>query len=209
MNVPYAAHAFLVASGAGSAAGGSGAVTVTVTGTKIDDAGTRTPAYTETLVDDITALSANEYVEGSKFIGQVTYTLEVGATGHTTYSLDFNYGFCKYEDFGNRNFTLTDFEVVGIAGANDAGVDIELLHHKTAGWTYHATAFVAGTTPITDFVTVNSTESDLDSGLPFAFKRAGLATPIAGAASEGTLVRLTTAVNNAVENATVHIGARV
>jgi len=206
-NVPYAAHVFLVAKQAGTATGGAGAVTVTIDGTTINDSGVRAASQTITLADDITALSANEYVETpEKWLGQVTFTVEVGSTGHTAYALDFNYGFCKYEDFGNRSFTITDLEIIGTAGASDAGVDFELLHHKATGWTYHASAFVPGTTALKKMSTIHSTESDIDSGLPFAFKVAGMSTLVAGAASEGVLVRTTTGANNAIEFMDTHIG---
>ena len=209
-DVPYGAHAFFVAKAAGTASGGStGTAKITVSGTSITDAGTRNASGTEIIVADVTAMTTNKYYETAlKWIGQVTYT--IAATGdHTTFTGLGNYGFAKYEDFGNRSFTVTDFEVVGTAGAADAGLDIELLHHKDTGWTYHATAFVAGTTALAKFSTDYSTESDLDSGLPFAYKRASMSTSVAGSGSEGTLVRLTTGQNNAVENATAHIGVTV
>ena len=209
-NVPYAAHAFLVAKQAGTATGGTGAVTIVVTGTSITDGGTRNASGTETIVTSIAAMSANEYFETAlKWIGQVTFTLTVGATGHTAYAADFNYGFCKYEDFGNRPFTVTDLEIIGVAGADDAGIDFELLHHKATGWTFNDGAFVPGTTALKKMSTIHSTESDVDNSLPFAFKVAGMTTSVDGANSEGLVVRVTTTANNAIEFMDTHIGVQI
>jgi len=209
-NVPYAAHAFLVAAAAGTATGGSGAVTIVCSGTSITDAGTRTTSDTETIVADITTMSTDEYFEtDKKWIGQVVYTLTVGATGHTAYAADFNYGYDKYEDFGNQNFTLTDFEAVGLAAANDGSFNIELLHHSSADWTYSAAAFVPGGTVLIAMETIHSTESDVDNGVAFAFKRAAMSTAISGSASEGLVIRVTTGANNTVQFLDMHIGMRI
>jgi hypothetical protein len=142
-NVPYAAHAFCVASGAGGTD-----LVLTVSGTSITDAGAR----------------------------------------------------------GNRDFTITDIECVGLANANDGGFEIELLHHKTIGWTYHASAFVAGTAALLSMNTIHSTEQDLDNGEFFAFKRSGLTTAIDGNGNEGIIVRITTGANNSVSYMDTHLG---
>jgi len=206
-NVPYAAHVFIVAKQAGTATGGTGAVTITVAGTTITDAGVRAASQTVTMVTDITALTANEYVETPrKFIGAVVIKLEVGATGHTAYALDFNYGFCKYEDFGNRPFTITDFECVGFGNADDGGFQVELVHHKATGWTYHASAFNPGPAALKAMRTIHGTESDMDGDEPFAFKVTGVDTMVDGANSEGVIVHVTTTVNNSLEFMDTHIG---
>jgi hypothetical protein len=209
-NVPYAAHAFFVAKDAGTASGGStGTAKITVTGTSITDAGTRTGSDSEIIVADVTAMATDEYFETSKkWLGQITYT--IAATGdHTTFTGLGNYGFCKYEDFGNRSFTITDFECVGFAGAADAGFDIELIHHKSTGWTYSAAAFNPGPAAVIKQTTIHSTESDVDANEPFAFKRSGLTTDVNGAGSEGIVVRTTTAQNNAVEYMDIHVGVTI
>lgn len=194
-NVPYAAHVFVVMGGAG---GGS----LTVTGTSITDLGVRTTSDTETVVSDLSAVAVDEYYEtAKKFLGQVTITLVSPGTA------DFNYGWAKYEDYGNRDFTLTDFECVGLAAANDASFDIALLKHDDQGWTYDAAAFVPGGTEIKRMSTVHSTESDVDSSVPFAFKLTELATAVTGSASEGILVEVTTGQPNTVQMMAVHCGA--
>jgi hypothetical protein len=207
-NVPYAAHVFLVAAAAGVAAGGAGAVEIEVSGTSITDAGVRTTSDTEVIAADITAMSTDAYYETTKkWIGQVTYTLQnASGSTQTTFSSDFNYGFAKYEDFGNRDFTVTEFEATGLAGATDGAFDVELLYHSSAGWTYHATAFVPGATAIYDFAVINSTESDLDANLPFAMKKTNLSTAVTGTGLEGVIIRITTGVNNTIEHMTAHVG---
>jgi hypothetical protein len=199
-NVPYASHAFVVASGAGGAD-----LVLTVSGTSITDEGVRTTEDSQIIVADTDAASTNEYFETSKkWLGTITYTL-TGSAGEFT----FNYGTCKYEDFGNRNFTVTDFESIGLANATDAGFEIELIHHKAIGWTYAASGFVAGTTPILSMNTIHSTEQDLDNGEPFAFKRFGLITIVNGEDSEGLIIRVTTGTNNSVSYMDTHIGVSI
>lgn len=196
-NVPYAAHAFCVASGAGGTD-----LVLTVSGTSITDAGVRTTSDTEIIVADTDAASANDFFETTKkWLGTVTYTL-TGAAG----TFDFNFGLAKYDDFGNRDFTITDIECVGLANANDGGFEIELLHHKTTGWTYHASAFVAGTAALLSMNTIHSTEQDLDNGEFFAFKRSSLTTAIDGNGNEGIIVRITTGANNSVSYMDTHLG---
>lgn len=207
-NIAYAAHAFLVAGGAGSASGGSGNVEVEVSGTSITDAGVRTTSDTEIIVANIASASLNQYFEtDKKWLGQITFTLQnaTGAT-QTTFSFDFNYGYCKYEDFGNRDFTVTDFEAVGLGGANDSSFNIRLFHHTSTGWTYAATGFVPGGTVLFDMSTIHLTEDQIGNGIPFAFKRAGLSQSINGAGSDGLVVEITTGTNNTIEDMNVHLG---
>jgi hypothetical protein len=203
-NAPYAAHPFIVAGGAGTV--DTGQVGLRVSGTKIDDSGTRTASFTEVLTDDITTLSTNDYIEAAKFIGTVTFELYVVSGTPTTYSLDFNYGTAKYEDIGNRKFTVVDFENVGLAGANDSSFNIELLKHSTTGWTYAATGFVPGDGSVCDMSSDTAPEDNLANGQPFAYKRANLNTVIDGTASEGIVIKVTVSQNNSVRYMSSHIG---
>jgi hypothetical protein len=141
------------------------------------------------------------YETTKKWLGQITYTL-TGTTGSYT----FNYGFAKYEDFGNRDFTVSDFEIVGLAGATASSLDVELLHHQATGWTYHATAFVPGSSTICDMATDYSGDTSLVSDEYFAYKRASLSTVVDGSGSEGVLVRMTQTTNNAIKYATIQLG---
>lgn len=209
-NVSYAAHAFVVAKEAGSASGGSGAVEVEVSGTSITDGGTRTASDTEIVVADITGESANDYSETpKKWIGQITYTLKAASgSTQTTFSYDFNYGFAKYDDQGNTNFTITVFEVVGRGGASDSGFNIKLLYHSSTGWTYHASAFVPGGTVLANMNTDHNTETDLADGQFFAYKRDNLSQRTNGDSGEGYVVEITTGANKAVEQMDIHVGLR-
>lgn len=208
-NTAYAAHAFAVAGGAGSV--DTGVVGLRVTGTSINDSGTRTTSDSQTLSADITALSANDYVETTKkWLGTVTFELYVVSGSPTTYSLDFNYGFCKYEDFGNHDFQVTDFECVGYAGGNETNLTIQLLKHVTTGWTYSAAAFspVNSANVICSLVTDHSTDDQVQNGQHFAYKRANLDTNIDGGNEEGVLVFITTSGTNIIEYMNIHIGIK-
>ena len=207
-NEARGAHAFLVASGAGTASGGAGAVEIVVTGTSINDAGVRNAAGSEVIVADITTMTTDAYYETNlKWIGQVVYTIQpAGAGTHTTFESTYNYGLAKYEDFGNRDLLLTDFEVTGRAGANDTGPNFELLHHKSTGWTYDAAAFVPGDGGICDMQTDYNTEYEFSIGENFAYKRASLSTVVHGADSEGLIVRITTTANKSIDIANIHVG---
>jgi hypothetical protein len=193
----HAAHAFCVASGAGGTD-----LVLTVTGVSITDAGVKNDADSEIIVADTDTATTDAYYETSKkWLGQITYTL-TGSAGAFT----FNYGFCKYEDWGNRAFTLTDFETTGKMGASETGLNIELLHHKATGWTYHASAFVPGTGALTSLSTDHGTNNDVANDEHFAYKRASLATAVDGSASEGLVIKVTTAVNNSIDYMNSHIG---
>ncbi len=216
VNVPYGAHALLVAAAAGAASGGAtGTADITVSGTSVTDAGVRTGSDTEIIVADVTAMSTDEYFEtGKKWIGQITYT--IAATGdHTTFNADFNVGFAKYDDFGNQDFTVTEFEAVGDAGANDSGFDVTLCKHVADGWSYSAAAFGIPTgNAIASMNTVYSTEKDIDSGVDFAFKRTGLTTAITGSGEaatgvpNGVLIMIESTANGAVERMDCHVGVK-
>jgi hypothetical protein len=202
----YQAHAFGVFAGAGSV--DTGVVGLRCTGTTSGEDGSLTPADSEVLSADITTLSANEYIETSKkFVGTVTYELYIVSGSPTTYSLDFNYGYAKYDDFWNTDFTMYGIEVIGEAGANDTGFDIHLMHHKNTGWTYAATGFVAGNGIIADYSTDLGAFSDLTSGNPITWKRTALNTFIDGNGSEGFLFKITTTSNNSVRRMTAHVAA--
>lgn len=210
-NFTYGAHASLVAGGAGTASGGTGAVSIVVSGTSIGSDGIRTPADSEVIVSDITEMTTNAYYETvKKWLGQVTYTLTVGATGHTAYAADFNYGLSKYDDLGDRAFNITDFEIVGLGGAAESGANFTLYKHNDQGWTYAATGFDPTSTLICDMATDQSTDVQWTNNAKFAYKRTGLSTPVDGANSlEGFIVKITTQTNNSITYANVHIGATI
>jgi hypothetical protein len=204
-NAAHASHPFIVAGGAGTV--DTGQVGLQVTGTFIDDDGNRVPSTTETITDDITSLSTNQYLEAAKFLGQVTFELFTVSGAPTAYSVDFNYGLAAYVDFWNTNFQMTRMNVQGRAGANDSGFDVELLHHKAVGWTYAAAGFQPGSGVIAQLSTDYGTERNLVNGDIFRYKRTNLTQSVAGANSEGVLVRITTGANNSVEQCSIELGA--
>jgi hypothetical protein len=210
-NKSYAAHLLIVAGGVGSSNKTTGNVRLTVTGTSITDAGVRTGSDSEVLLADVedAGVALNAYFETSKkWLGAVTVTLENDATGDaTTFALDFNYGWCKYEDFGNIQFMVEEFEATGHAGGSDTGFDIALIHHKATNWVYHATAFVAPTAnDIARLSSVHSTERELSANEQFAFKRTGLSIAVAGSSSEGVMIQYVTTLANSVDWCNAHIG---
>lgn len=185
-NSSYSAHVLVVLGAA------STNMVVRVTGTSITDAGTRTASDTEDI--DTSGGSTNDYYEtAKKFIGLVSVSLQSG-TGVTI-----NSGFAKYWDDENTDFTVTSLEVTWLGGANDAGIDVELLHHQTTGWTYGAGGTPTTPTAIASLATDLSTESAAVNGEQGAWKRTGLSEAITGSGSEGILWRITTTANKAFE----------
>ncbi len=198
-NLPYSAHAFIVVGATSTMTG-----VLTVSGTSITDAGVRTPGDSQVIVANTDTPLIDTYHETpKKWVGQITYTL-TGASGAFT----FNYGWAKYEDFRNRDFNVTDFECVWLGGAADTGFDIELLHHKEAGWTYDASAFVPGNGALYQMSSVITVEKNLAAGEPGNCKRTDLDEYVNGHGSEGVLIRITTGANGALDNLDAHIGVR-
>lgn len=207
-NSSHAAHIIAVAAG-GAATDGADLV-LTVSGTSITDAGVRTTSDSEVLVADCVGAATDTYFETSKkWLGQVTYTLT--SSGGASFSFDFNYGFASYQDNDNTDFTLEHFSFEWYSGANDSGFDINVCRHEAAGWTYHASAFVPGTTPLYIMTTDHSTDRQLVSGTYGKWKRTGLSNAFNGAGSEGLVVNIVTTVNNSIEwiNANIHINLDV
>lgn len=206
-NAGYGAHAFIVAGGAGVSNKTTGSVELVVQGTSMNDQGNRTPGDEEVLIADVEAESLNKYTETTnKWIGQITYLLRNNGTGDaTTFSLTFNNGLTKYEDIFNKDFKITGFEVVGLAGANDSGFDIRLLHHKATGWTYDNGAFVPGSTALAQWTSDYNTEINLVNGEQFAYKRDDLSQIINGDNGEGYIIEITTGANNAVKSMDIHV----
>ena len=136
--------------------------------------------------------------------------IALSATGvdpYTSFTLDFNYGFCKYDDIGNHDFHINTFECVGVGNANDSDFNIELLHHLPTGWAYHATAFIPGNGAVCDLQTDHVTEYELVAGEPFAYKRTDLHAHCEGlTGAEGFVIRVTTGTNNSLEYVNCHIG---
>jgi hypothetical protein len=185
----------------------AGAVGLRVTGTSIDDDGVRTTSDSEILTSDITALATDQYLETSKkWLGTATFELFIVSGSPTTYSLDFNYGFSKYEDFGNNDFTVQHFELIGKAGSNDSGFNAALFLHSSAGWTYAATGFEPGGTSIAVLGTDYGTDDNITNGDYFAYKRANLSQFVDGSDSQGIVILVETSTGQAIEFLDAHVG---
>jgi hypothetical protein len=203
-NTAKSAHGFVVCGGSGTV--NTGVVGLRVTGTSIDDEGTLTVSDADTIITDITQVALNEYYEAKKFVGTITFELIAISGSPTTYSFDFNYGYSKYDDFNNRDFYLYGLEVVGLAGADDSGFNIELLKHTNTGWTYDATAFVPGNGYIASMENdLGASNNNVSNNEYFAWKRSNIDTYIDGSTSDGILFRITTTANNTVQFMDMHV----
>jgi hypothetical protein len=187
-NSSYAAHFFVVLG-----ANAVDEITITITGTTIDDNGTRTTSDTATIVIPSDAV-VNDYFETpEKWIGQISIQKTAG-TAKTC-----NYGFAKYWDNSNSDFIVTGLEATWLAGATDSGLDIQLHDHKTTGWTFNSGAEPDEPAPIASLVGDHSTEADAVNGEYGAWKRANLNTAVTGSGTGGTLIEVITTANRAIE----------
>jgi hypothetical protein len=206
-NNAYGAKAFAVASGAGTASGGtSGVPTLTVSGTSYNPAtGVRTATDTELLVADATAATTNKFYETTKYwIGAVTFTL--ATTGNrTSYAFTFNYGLGVALQFNSQDVIIQRVTATGRAGGNDTGFNIQYLKHSPTGWVYAASGFVPGGTVLWDMNVDYVTEKNLVNGVRWRWTRSNLTQAILGRSGEGIVVRITTSANNAIESSDYRI----
>lgn len=186
----YAAHILFVAAAGG--AGGTDTV-VRVSGVSITDTGTRTAVDTEDVTMDDAGAAGAYYETSKKWLGQVTIEKQSGP------DLLCNYGWVKYWDNNNTNYTIKGVEAVWLAGANDANIDIQLLHHKSTGWTYNNGAEPTFPTPIAALSTDHSTDDQAVNGENGAWKRDNLDVAVTGSGSEGALFCVITTANKAFE----------
>jgi hypothetical protein len=187
-NAAKAAHYFVVLGGVAP-----DDITITVTGTSITDAGVRTPGDTDTIVIPNGSPVDSYFETPKKWLGQVSATVTSGTPTQV------NYGFSKYWDSGNTDFTVTGFEVTWLGGANDANPNIQLIHHSSVGWTYNAGSTPTPPTPIADMALTYTPEKQIINGEEGAFKITGLSEDIDGSIDEGTIWAITNSANNAFE----------
>jgi len=187
-NVPHNAHAFIVSDGTCTGID----VDIYIRGTKIDEAtGVRTVNFEETLSLDFGSSVSGEYFESTtKFVG--VFEVWTGKVGNAATDGNINYGYAKYQDVGDQDFSIVVAEVVGLGGANDSNFSLQLLKHSQTGWTYSAAAFSPGDGVVVDFTAETSPENDIANNVPFAFKRVGNLGTILGSQNEGVLWRITT-----------------
>jgi hypothetical protein len=162
----------------------------------------------EILTADITAGAADTYYETvKKWIGPVSFELFTDTA--TTYSLSFNYGHAKYEDLGNLDFTVTGFEVVGTAGAEDTDFEMILLSHSQTGWTYSAAAFVPGDGVIASFSDDLAPYDELAANEEFSWKRTNINHFVEGSDREGLLFKIVASKPNSITSMDLHISGVV
>ena len=202
----YQAHAAIVPSAPGVVVGG-GQVGLRVTGILDSENGApQQAAQTGIITEDITTLTANVYAETSeKWSGSALFELYVVSGTPTSYSLTFNYGYAKYEDASNIDFTVRAFESVWQGNAINDTLDIALLHHKATGWTYAATGFVPGNSDICRKSVDMQLAGNVAAGVSGAYKRVGLDTFIDGNGSEGIIIQVNTGGNNTVQTMDMHM----
>jgi hypothetical protein len=202
----YAAHASIVASGAGVVVGGGQVGLRIINSVKDSEDGIQVAGQSGIITEDITTLTADVYYETSeKFSGQITFELYVVSGTPTSYSLDFNYGYSKYEDFQNRDFTVTGFNMVWQGNANDSAFDVALMHHSSVGWTYATTGFEPGNGDICRKSVDQQLAGDVFNGEDGAYKRTGLNYYVAGEGSEGILVQITTGQNGTIQTSDINV----
>jgi hypothetical protein len=196
-NVGKAAH-FMIVTGAATV----DEVTIRVTGVSQTDAGVRTPGDSEDIVIP-NGTPIDTYFETSKKWHEQVSVETIAGTAVTC-----NYGWCKYHDVQNTDFTISGLEAIYASDSTDSTSDIELLHHKATGWTFNV-----GADPTTPAAVASrsgdhgaSIDHEVGAG---AWKRANLSLPIAGSLSEGFLFRLTsgsTGVGNlSFRNVTIEV----
>jgi hypothetical protein len=183
----YAAH-FFVVTGDSAASDAN----IVVSGTSIDDEETRTAGDTETIV--ITAGASNRYFETTKkWLGQVT--AESAGAGS---AINVNYGFAKYWDNNNQNFTVIGFEAVWLGGGNDTGANLILHVHNASGWNYNA-GDTASAPVLKSMRDTHVTEVNIGNGENGSWKVCGLAVSVNGAGSEGIIWSVVTTGANTFE----------
>lgn len=203
----YHAHPFIVAGGPGSVTGG--VIGLYVTGSSYDETTGVTATINDTLSEDITIYSLDEYDESSpKFNSTITFQLYTVSGTPSACTFDFNYGYAKYEDFSNQNFTFTNVDCSFRAGANDNGFRVEVLHHKQTGWTYSAAAFDPG-----NGIIITSSEMEPNDNLvntvQWTWERAAIDSLIMGGGTEGLVTRITTGQNNSVTSGRCQYACRI
>jgi hypothetical protein len=182
-NKSEAAHIFFVQ----AAGGGGGTDTVVrITGTTMNDQGTRATGQTVDVTLDNAGVAGTYYETLEKWLGQPTLTKLSGP------DLLCNYGFCKYWDQNNTDFRVIGHEITWLGGANDTNPEIKIYHHKATGWTYNNGASATPPTPFAQLTTDHSTDDQVRTGEFGAWKRDNHSEDIDGSGAEGIVVEITT-----------------
>jgi hypothetical protein len=206
-NIAKAAHVGLVASGPGSVVGG-GQVGMKVTGVLDSETGTQTAGVSAIITDDITSLTLDMYAETlEKFSDVITYELYVVSGSPSSASLTFNRGFSKYDDFEDRDYTITGLEITWQGNANSS-LDIGLLKHTTTGWNYAAAGFTPGNGDICRKSVDQALAGDVANNIDGSYKRTALNSFINGrSGTEGHIIQIITGANSTIQTMDVRVDA--
>ena len=140
-------------------------------------------------------------------MNQVLIELYVVSGIPTAYSLTFNYGFSKYEDFRDIDGTVTAFEAVWEAGATDSSFNVSLKFHNKFGWVYALAGFVPGNGNICDRLTDQSLANVLNAGEEGAYKKTNLNQFVNGTEKEGIIVEINTGSTKTIRSMDIHVSA--
>jgi len=180
-------------------------LTLLISGVSITDEGVLNTTDTETI--SLAGKVTDDYVETTKkWLSQITIAVSGGTAKNC------NYGFVKYWDNYNADFTVKGIEATWLGGANDTGANLRVLHHRPTGWTY-----VAGSTPIGPPAIAKmgsggdygSIYDNVRNGEYGAWKRTGLSTDVSGSTDEGTIIQVVTTANKAFELGTAQMQIQV
>jgi hypothetical protein len=203
--IAKAAHVGIVADGAGTV--DTGQVGLMVTGVLDDEQGIQTSG-SAIITDDITTLSLNDYTETiEKMSGVVTYELYSVSGSPTSASVTFNRGFSKYDEFEDRDYTITGLEVTWQGNANSS-LDIALMKHTTTGWEYASSGFVAGNGDICRKTIDQPLAGDVANNSDGAYKRLQLNEFISGRSGlEGHIIQVITGANGTIQTMDIRVDA--
>lgn len=192
-NKSLAAHFFLV-----QAAGDNGGTdtVIRVTGVTINDNGVRAAGQTIDITVANDGIAGTYYETPEKWLGQITIVKLSGP------DLLMNYGFAKYWDNNNSDFAISGFETTWLGGADDAGTDIILRHHKPTSWTYNVGAEPTPPSPVAQMSVDHGADRETVKDEQHAWKRANLNTFVKGGSVEGTLIDMVVTSNGAIERGT-------
>lgn len=196
----------IVPSGSGTV--DAGQVGLRVIGISDSETGSQTAGVTNIISTNITELVADTlYETNGKFSGQVTYELYTVSGSPTTYSLTCNYGWSKYEDFLDQDFTLLGIDCVWLCGATDTDFDVKILHHAPSNWTYAATGFIPGGYVIASRASDQQLASTVVNNYDGAWEREEIDFFVDGNAGEGVVIEIDIGQNNTIQTMDINISA--
>ena len=174
--VPACAH-FMIVTGAETVDD----VTITITGDSISDSTSYVASDTATIVIPSGTPIDTYFETPKKWLG----TINIETTAGTAVTC--NYGWCKYWDNGNTDFTVVGGEALWM-GDTSATIDIILFHHKDTGWTFNAGSEPEPPSALFKMSDVHGPNVRTSSNNYGNFKRvAPVGTLISGSASEGVI----------------------